>query len=128
MLIIVIHVFEPLVTALLAAAEPLVTALLAAAEPLVTAYLLTAEPLSTELFTPVSSDSVAEFRADIESAVAPPVILIEPCMFRLLPSHVRNPSDAPPFKLSFVSPLSYPKYIPFTAAYCVIPPSAIYGS
>ena len=38
-------------------------------------------------------------------------------MFRLLPSHVRNPSETPPFKLSFGVPPSYPIYIPSESAY-----------
>ena len=113
--------FEPLVTELAAAVLAKFWAFVWAADA-------AAEPLNIELFTPLCSELVSEFNADIESAVAPPVILIEPCMFRLLPSHVRNPSDAPPFKLNFLSPPSYPIKIPLLAAYWVIPPIAIYGS
>ena len=66
--------------------------------------------------TLVFKDAVVLFKALNESAVAPPVIVIAPCIFKLLPSHVRNPSDAPPFKLSLGVPPSYPKYTPSFAA------------
>ena len=53
----------------------------AAAEPLVTAFVAAVE---TELLV---------------AALPPAVIVIAPFILKLLPSHVRNPSETPPFKL-----------------------------